>query len=267
MAGNSRGKVATDREEFEFNTCYKSEALISKWVEHLIISTPIERQTLKIITSFMSVITVPYLVHQGTDPALPFLSLKLNELDRHSIQITPWPDFPYKPNVSFVVAHNKKNIFLKYFVQEKAIRGLYSATNNPVFRDSCVEFFISFEKEEYYYNLEFNCIGTCLFGYGKEKQHRELIGQEQISKIRRWVSIEHLVKNSFYPISWELTVVIPVEVFIYHQIKNLSGTKSKVNFYKCGDESEEPHFLAWSNIVSNSPNFHLPHYFGNMHFA
>ena len=215
----------------------------------------------------MSVISVPYLDQQKKHIVLRELSLKLNDLERHTIQTTPWPAFPYKPNVSFVVAYDKGSILLKYFVYEKSIRGLYSAPNKPVFRDSCVEFFISFNDEENYYNIEFNCIGTCLFGFGKEKHHREMMEEETISKIRRCVVIEHPVSDGINPIYWELTAVIPVEVFVHHKISDLKGTRCKVNFYKCGDQSAEPHFLAWNNIVSISPNFHLPEFFGNMHFA
>lgn len=66
---------------------------------------------------------------------------------------------------------------------------------------------------------------------------------------------------------WELTLMIPLEVFSYHQINSLKGRQSKVNFFKCGDELPEPHFLAWRNIIAASPDFHLPDFFGTMHFV
>jgi len=29
---------------------------------------------------------------------------------------------------------------------------------------------------------------------------------------------------------------------------------------------DEPHYLAWSNIIAPEPNFHLPQYFGTLYF-
>jgi hypothetical protein len=56
-----------------------------------------------------------------------------------------------------------------------------------VHEDSCVEFFISFEEDSSYYNLEINCIGTCLFGYGKGKDEREMVDPVVIRKIKRHI--------------------------------------------------------------------------------
>jgi hypothetical protein len=36
------------------------------------------------------------------------------------------------------------------------------------------------------------------------------------------------------------------------------------NFYKCGDETPEPHFLSWNPIDLPKPNFHVPQFFGQL---
>jgi hypothetical protein len=44
--------------------------------------------------------------------------------------------------------------------------------------------------------------------------------------------------------------------------ESLSGKKIKANFYKCGDKTEEPHYLSWSPIDTPEPDFHVPSFFG-----
>jgi hypothetical protein len=46
----------------------------------------------------------------------------------------------------------------------------------------------------------------------------------------------------------------------------LKGKTCRANFYKCGDDLPEPHFLSWNNIIADKPDFHLPQYFGTLTF-
>jgi hypothetical protein len=214
----------------------------------------------------MEKLRVPNLSYDIEEATLSEISSALDKIERHPIEKIPWPVFSYKPKVSFSIAYAQKGILLKYFVQENAIRVLFQTDNSPVHRDSCVEFFIAFDNAEEYYNLEFNCTGACLFGFGKNKTERQLI-REQVSKIRRMCVIESCRDRERNLFDWELTIVIPMEVFTYNKISQLKDRHCKVNFYKCGDELPEPHFLAWENVEADSPDFHLPEFFGVMHFV
>ena len=40
--------------------------------------------------------------------------------------------------------------------------------------------------------------------------------------------------------------------------------KLMTNFYKCGDETEFPHFGAWKEVAVPEPDFHRPEYFGEL---
>ena len=213
----------------------------------------------------MGKLVVPY-VEVSRESSIEKISGLLDMMDRHAIQAVPWPSFNYKPEVSFAIAHHDDCILLKYFIREKSIRALHRKTNDPVFQDSCVEFFISFGEDSEYYNLEFNCIGTCLLGFGKGRTARQLIPENHIQKIRRHAVIKSWNEEGTTQNSWELTMVIPMQVFIYHSLTSLRDQQCRVNFFKCGDELPEPHFLAWKNVESASPNFHLPEYFGTMMF-
>ena len=191
---------------------------------------------------------------------------RMNTLERHSIGEVLWHESSLEPKVSFAIAYSDNCILLKYFVQENAIRVAHNLDNSPVHMDSCVEFFISFNEENYYYNLEFNSIGTCSFGFGKNSLDRLLIQQQDIGKIRRQALIESCVDKGISVIHWELSLVIPFEIFVFHKITSLMDVQCKANFYKCGDDLPTPHFLSWQRVISDTPNFHLPQFFGSLHF-
>ncbi len=211
-------------------------------------------------------LSVPYIKHVSKKTPVEEVSALLNKVQRHSIQKMPWPEFSYKPQVAFSIAYTEDCILLKYFVQEKAIRIMHHADNSPVYEDSCVEFFIAFGNDAGYYNLEFNCEGACLAGFGKNRSQRQLIGEEVIRKIRRQSVIQSLAEEENKKIDWELTLVIPLEIFVHRRISHLKGLHCRVNFYKCGDKLPEPHYLAWKNVAAASPNFHLPKFFGTIYF-
>jgi hypothetical protein len=214
----------------------------------------------------MEKLIVPYLNCYATNN-IQEISFHLNKLERHPLEHMLWSEASYKPRIVFSIAYSDASIFLKYYVQEKAIRITHNTDNSPVYQDSCVEFFISFNNEKEYYNLEFNCIGTCAFEFGKGKLDRQSIPREVTSKIKRQSIVESRVEDEIAVINWELTLVIPLEAFIYHPITSLKGFQCKGNFYKCGDALPEPHFLAWQEIQNETPNFHLPEFFGNMQFV
>jgi hypothetical protein len=65
---------------------------------------------------------------------------------------------------------------------------------------------------------------------------------------------------------WELLLRIPVEVFIFDTISNLKATKATGNFYKCGDMTNEPHFVTWNPVKTEKPDYHRPEFFGNLLF-
>lgn len=187
----------------------------------------------------------------------------LNALSKQSIAEVPWKTFPYKPAVQFVMAYQDGYLFLKYYVAEKAIRAVANQVNGKVWEDSCVEFFISFDDAAYY-NLEFNCIGTTLVGFGPSKTERNKLPAPIVEQITTRAAITR--QQGHKAVQWELTIVIPFTSFIHHQPLTLSGRQCRANFYKCGDLLPDPHFIAWSGINTTEPNFHVPASFGHLHF-
>lgn len=197
--------------------------------------------------------------------SLTTVSQQMNNVEKHSLDHTPWLTHPYKPLVTFSIAHSNDCIFLKFFVIEKNIRAVNSEVNSPVYEDSCVEFFISFNNDKAYYNLEFNCVGTCLAGFGEGRNDRQLLPQEVINKIRSQAVINHGAME--HNVEWELVLAIPLNFFCHHTLHTLTGSIGRANFYKCGDLLPQPHYVTWSNIEAPAPDFHLPVFFGKLVFV
>ncbi|HWJ90727.1 MAG TPA: carbohydrate-binding family 9-like protein [Flavisolibacter sp.] len=209
---------------------------------------------------------VPY-IPVNSRHTLREISERLDRLESHAIEQASWPSYGYKPQVSFSIAHNEDAILLKYYVKENSVRICCQTNNGPVHQDSCVEFFISFNNDAGYYNLEFNSIGVCLAAFGKSRSDRKLLPKDSIGRIRSLAQIESVTEDEEKQVCWQLTLMIPMNVFIYHHIFHLRDRKCKVNFYKCGDELPQPHFLSWKPVEADSPDFHLPEYFGKMQFV
>lgn len=208
-------------------------------------------------------LVVPFLPI-GETTVLNDISGQLDTIEKHDISYVPWESYSYKPKVDFAIAHTDFALLLKFFVSENDLRAIYTKSNEPVYKDSCVELFISFD-EKGYYNFEFNCAGTCLLGFGKGRNERLQVSDELIDRIR----YQSLLKPSAHQeanISWELTLEIPFDVFHYHQIKTLKKKRARANVYKCGDDLPKPHFLAWNEIKTEEPDFHRPEYFGLFEF-
>lgn len=201
-----------------------------------------------------------------TDPAHIHDLLEQENTGWNMIDTVNWPEYPYKPDVRFRMAHNGKNIMLEYEVNEKTSKAEYGKDNGKVWTDSCVEFFTGIGGDGIYYNLEANCIGTVLLGMGPQREGRERAGEETTSLIGRHST---LGKETFAEREtglWRLSLHIPVEAFCKHRIADLSGITAGANFYKCGDGLSRPHFLSWNPINAAKPDFHRPDFFGTIQF-
>ena len=212
----------------------------------------------------MKHLSVPYIKVDDVK-ALNEISAKLDHVHQELINIRPWAAYPYKPELAFAMAHGDQGVFLKFYVEEKHVRAVYSEPNDPVYKDSCVEFFVSFGDEKEYYNFEFNCAGTCLLSFGEERVNRIMSGDELIKSIAFRSSIKP-ANSKGSNIGWELTLSIPFSAFQYHEIDSLKGKKCRANFYKCGDDLPEPHFVVWNEIKTEEPDYHRPEFFGSVEF-
>ncbi|MGI4021697.1 MAG: carbohydrate-binding family 9-like protein [Janthinobacterium lividum] len=213
----------------------------------------------------MESLKIPFLKLSESNSALSEISLLLQKLESNAIRYAPWQKSFKKPSATFSLAYADDLLYIRYIVKEPHVIATYTENNEPVYKDSCVEFFIAFENDPNYYNLEFNCLGTVLAAYGPRKENRIVLPKAVLKDIASETVITSYSND--HDITWEITISIPLKTFLFHQLDHLSKKKCRVNFYKCGDDLPEPHFLCWNNIVNDTPNFHLPQYFGLGEFS
>src|SRR5438067_8231103 len=212
----------------------------------------------------MKSIKVPFYGNSTRDVSIKGISALLDKEIKHTLDYTPWSESKDKTSVSFSILHTADSINLKYYVTEEHLRIHYFTDNDPVYKDSCVEFFISLNGEKEYYNFEFNSIGNCLAEYGPDRYNRKRLPLSIIEQIKHKTMINR--ESIDNQINWELTLAIPVSVFCHHRISSLKGMNGAANLHKCGDDLPKPHYLCWSNIESPAPDFHLRSFFGNIEF-
>jgi Carbohydrate-binding family 9 len=185
---------------------------------------------------------------------------------RESIDVINWEQYPYKPVVAFDIARTDKNLYIRYFVRGNSLKAFYEMDGSPVYTDSCVEFFMKQVDDAEYYNFEFNCIGTCDASRRQSRDLKVSLSGAEYASIRRYSSLEHTSfpeKRGVY--SWELVVSIPFTVMGLDPA-NLPE-KILGNFYKCADNTENPHFVSWNPIHLPQPNFHCPEFFGEIYLV
>ena len=213
----------------------------------------------------MKTLKVPYV------PALDVLELEnvaeLMETDalRQSIDFVNWAEYPYKPVVVFDIARGDKDLYIHFFVRGLSIRAIADEDGEYVHPDSCVEFFMRKSDELYYTNFEFNCIGTCLAARGNSRYNRTPFTSNEYKKIRRYATIHSksfVEKKGIH--AWELTVSIPFELMGFDSSD--MPDKIRGNFYKCADETANPHYVTWSPINLPAPDYHCPEHFGEIFF-
>lgn len=201
------------------------------------------------------------------NPSFDELQNLLKAISAQPINTVNWEGFPTSAKASFKIAHNGNNLFLQYNVSENEILAQIDADNGKVSKDSCVEFFVSFDDNKHYYNIELSCIGKLLMGYRDLRPNAVYADDSVLASIKR---VSSLGSESFDKkegnFNWTLTLIIPKTAFWGSDIKTFDGLDARANFYKCGDNLTQKHYLSWSPIGTEKPSFHETSYFGILKF-
>ena len=186
---------------------------------------------------------------------------QLDKFNKIAIDCVPWPEqFPLKPAVSARLAHSDTAIFIRFDVMEQGVRAVCTEANGPVWEDDCVEFFVKDPASDHYYNFENNCIGTGLVARRLSRDEFTFLDELSASRIVRRASLPCQPVNIDGPQAWCLEIEIPFEILdCPKKPEMLLG-----NFYKCGDKTNQAHFLCWNPIETEKPDFHRPEFFGRM---
>ena len=182
-------------------------------------------------------------------------------------------DIPsFRPRTQAKMAYDKENLFLIFRVDDRYVRCITDVINGPVWEDSAVEFFFATDTDVplQYFNLEVNCGGTHLFYYNViPRKERVTIADEDQQRIKIAHTLPKIVDPEITePVTWIIECKIPVDVLRkYSNVTTpASGVVWKANFYKIAVITSNPHFITWSLIEIDKPDFHKPEFFGDMIF-
>lgn len=221
----------------------------------------------------MKSLTVPFLSDNVAEASQIPSVLDSATVRWTSVDNNNWANaYPYAPKAVFRIAHTRDAFLIEYCAWDETVRARNANDNGDVWTDSCMEFFLTPQPGDgIYYNLECNCIGTVLLGVRGENVAKSHASAEVLGLIKRWSSLGHVPFEEFaIRQPWHVALVVPFAVYWHHDISHLLAqgqTHMRANFYKCGDGLKKPHFLSWSPIKSETPNFHLPEFFGEIVLA
>jgi len=176
-----------------------------------------------------------------------------------------WAKPAYVPRVKFRIAHTGDAILLNYIIKETGTTAYATDDNGPVFRDACVEFFVSPTADNRYYNFELNCIGTLLIQGGRHGTRRPTASPDILATVARHTTLGDQpfeIRND--TVEWQASMIIPKEAFFLDSISSFDGMTMTANFYKCG--GAQPNYMTWRAVNTARPQFHRPEYFDTLRF-
>ena len=180
------------------------------------------------------------------------------------------PDF--LPSVQAKVAWEDGFLDLIFRVEDRYVRAVARQHQDPVCRDSCVEFFFTpgADLGLSYFNLEVNCGGTVLFAWHPKGGNVIPIAAVDLEQIEIKSSLPKIVEPEIEgPTMWSVEYRLPFSV-IHRYCPEASppeaGVVWRANFYKCADATSHPHWLTWSYVDHPVPKFHMPQCFGRLEF-
>ena len=160
------------------------------------------------------------------------------------------------------IAYDEAALYLHQRAVEKNIRAEGTELLSRVCEDSCMEFFFSpCPADGRYMNFELNPNGALHLGFGHGRH-------DSMRLLPKGVEERFQIRTSRTADGWELFYRIPLEFLqvLYPELKLESGVEMRANCYKCGDCTEQPHYLAWNPPTSEHPDFHRPQDFGALIF-
>lgn len=188
--------------------------------------------------------------------------LDWDNVPKAHISTYKWAEGGYEPECFGQLALLENgDLCVKMTAYETNPRATYKNFCDPVCCDSCLEFFAALENgSEDYINIEVNPNGTY---YASKRRGEETTYFDSILPALPIVKVEKT--DTFWSVEYRLTAADLKLLFPNVTLK--SGYSFRGNFYKCGDETEIPHYGMWNEITGDLISFHQPKLFGNFTIA
>ena len=183
----------------------------------------------------------------------------------------PWYRAGLKQPTATRLLYDDQCLYVQYLSQDRHSFAEALDLNGSVWRDSCVEVFASIDPAAGpdYFNLEINCCGTMLMGFGPGRSERKPITPDLAGRVRIRSSLPGPTKTeSPDDRDWWIAVALPFDVirdFTGKSVQPACGTAWRANFYRCGGRTD-PQYASWSPIITPKPDFHRPEFFSPVVF-
>lgn len=183
-----------------------------------------------------------------------------------------WVDPKFKPLTQMKMAYDDDNFYVIFKVQDKYVRALATEINGNVWEDGAVELFFAPDtlNRLQYFNLEINCIGTPLMFYvRKPMSDYTRLMEEDIRKIQIASTLEGPIKEEITEtVTWIIEYKVPLEMIEYYArvSRPAPGVSWRANFFKIATNNSNKHYVTWSPVISDKPQFHKPEFFGELRF-
>ncbi len=168
---------------------------------------------------------------------------------------------PYRPDTYFKLGIVNRDIVVFLKCYESSPRAVFENRDDPVYRDSCLEFFVkplSFKDE--YINVECNSKGVFLCEFGKGKYDRRFVSEFAALSPVVQPFYDNDEKGEYWGVKVTLTKEFISELYCVAECEMVFD-EVRANFYKCGDDCETQHYLAFSPVTTLPPGFHNPECF------
>jgi len=179
----------------------------------------------------------------------------------------------HHPEVQGKLLYTGEGIHVIFRVDDRYVVSRHTQYQDPVCKDSCVEFFVQPKPDKGYLNFEVNCGGALLLEYHERDSEGNDRAVAVPYEIARSIAIYHSMPEIVVPeiaekTVWYVEYFVPFSVFEHYvgPLGAVAGQTWRANFYKCADQSSHPHWGAWAPIAQKL-SFHQPRFFGAIRFA
>lgn len=180
----------------------------------------------------------------------------------------------HRPLVLCKLLYDDSCLYGLFLVRDRYVRCIHTRFQDPVYEDSCVEFFVQPGTEGGYFNFEFNCGGALLASYVTNPTRADgqvaeatPLSMDEGRQVKVFGSLRPHMENEIESeIMWYLEFAIPFALLEGHvgSLGKVEGREWRGNLYKCGNKTSHPHWASWSPLSER--NFHAPRDFGVLRF-
>lgn len=168
---------------------------------------------------------------------------------------------PYRPPTYFKIGVVGDNLVAELKCYEDSPRAVCVNRDDPVYTDSCLEFFVApIDGRDEYINVEMNSKAAFLCEFGKGKYDRRFVN----TLTDKSPIVEAFNGEDGNGPFWGVRATLTKDfICSLYKIDDFCYANVKANFYKCGDACEIPHYIAFSPVTTLPPGFHNPECFAN----